>query len=123
MDDIDEFLERVKKSNRSFVDKWAMVTARWVDEENAANILEDTKTRELEVRKNALVEQNEKLADNAAERQIKATPEWGKRLAAGHEARHRANRLWAAREYYKMRHMEQQSLEATKRAELKTLGG
>lgn len=119
MDDLDEFLERVKQSNHPLADKYSMVGLRWVDEDNAARLLEETKSVELEERKNALVAKSEKLADNAAERQVKADPEWRARVENTVQARTRANRLKIALAVIEMRHREEQSMEATKRAEMK----
>jgi hypothetical protein len=122
-DDLGEFLEHVRKKNCSFADKYSMVGERWIDEDNAARLLEDTKSVDLEERKNALIrkrlQQNEKLADNAAEREVKAMPEWRERVESEVKARTRANKLKLVLKVLDMRHSEQQSLEATKRAEMK----
>lgn len=117
--DLDEFLEGVRKSNRSLADKYSIVGTLWVDEDNAARLLEDTKSLELEERKNALVQQNPNLADNAAERQVKAMPEWRQRVEDTVKAKTRANKLKVALHVIDMRSREQQSLEATKRAEIR----
>jgi hypothetical protein len=123
MDDLDKFLEHVRQSNHSLADKYSMVGARWIDEDNAARLLEETKSVELEERKNVLIkerlQQNEKLADNAAEREVKALPEWRTRVESEVKARTRANKLKLALKVLDMRHSEQQSFEATKRAEMK----
>lgn len=119
MDDIDELLERVKHSNHSLADRYSMVAAKWVDEDNAARLLEETKSTTLEQRKNALVAKNPKMADAHAEREVKAAPEWEEWIKAMVNARTRANRLNMALKVIAMRHSEQQSFEATKRAEMK----
>lgn len=121
MDDIESLLERVRGSNLPIADKYAMVAMRWVDEDNAARLLEETKSTVLEERKNALIEKTP-MADNAAERQAKADPGWKKWIENMVTQRTKANKLKIAMKVLDMRHSEQQSLEATRRAELKQLG-
>lgn len=120
-DDIDALLEQVRQSNQSLADKYARIADRWVDEDNAARLLEETKSTVLEQRKADLIKENPKLADNAAERMAKADPEWHAWVTDMVHRRTRANRLKIALKVYDMRHSEQQSLEATRRAEMKTL--
>jgi hypothetical protein len=119
MDDLDEFLDRVKGHNGTLADKYSMVGSRWIDEDNAARLLEESKTVVLEQRKNALVAVNPKMADAHAEREAKAAPEWQEWIEGMVTARTRANRLKMALKVIDMRHSEQQSYEATKRAEMK----
>jgi hypothetical protein len=122
MDEIDEFLKTVKESNHSLADKYSKVGARWIDADNAARLLEETKTTLLDQRKNALVEANPKMADAHAERQVKADPEWEEWIKKMVKARTVANKLRLALKVLDMRHSEQQSFEATKRAEIRQLG-
>jgi hypothetical protein len=121
MDDIDELLQKVKGSNASLADKYSMVGARWIDEDNAARLLEETKTVVLEQRKAAIILENPGMADNAAERMAKSDPEWHEWIRGMVTAKTRANRLKLALKVIDMRHSEQQSYEATKRAEIKKL--
>jgi hypothetical protein len=118
-DDLDDFLRNVRDSNASLADKYSMVGARWVDEDNAARLLEETKTVVLEQRKADIILVNPGMADNAAERQAKADPEWHEWVRNMVTAKTRANRLKLALKVIDMRHSEQQSFEATKRAEMK----
>jgi hypothetical protein len=122
MDETDEFLTMVKERNCSLADKYSMVGARWIDADNAARLLEETKTTVLEQRKADLIKEDPKLADNAAERQAKSDPEWGDWIKRMVGARTIANKLKLSLKVLDMRHSEQQSFEATKRAELKQLG-
>jgi dephospho-CoA kinase len=105
--------------NRPLSEQYRVIAKKWVDLDNAARLLEETKTTVLEERKNALVQQNEKLADNAAERQVKADPEWREWIEAMVKARTAANLAKVQLRYIEMRWSEQQSFEATRRAEMK----
>jgi hypothetical protein len=105
--------------NRPLSEQYRIVAKKWVELDAAARLLEDTKTTVLEERKNALVAQNEKLADAHAERQAKADPEWRKWLEDMVAARTAANLAKVQLRYLEMRHSEQQSFEATQRAEMK----
>jgi hypothetical protein len=122
MNEIDEFLTMVRERNCSLADKYSLIGARWIDADNAARLLEETKSTVLEQRKADLIKANPKLADNAAERQAKSDPEWGEWIGKMVAARTVANKLKLALKVYDMRHSEQQSFEATKRAEIRQLG-
>jgi hypothetical protein len=119
MDDLDEFLAKVRGHNGSLADKYSMVGARWIDEDNAARLLEESKTPVLEQRKAELIKADPTLADNAAERMAKADASWHKWIREMCNARTRANKLKIALKVTDMRHSENQSVEATKRAEMK----
>jgi hypothetical protein len=119
MNDLDEFLANVRGHNGSLADKYSLVGARWIDADNAARLLEETKSTVLEQRKADLIKKDPKLADNAAERQAKSDPEWGEWITKMVAARTVANKLKLALKVYDMRHSEQQSFEATKRAEIR----
>lgn len=103
--------------NRPLSEQYRVVAKKWVDQDNAARLLEETKTTVLEQRKNALVAQNPKMADAHAERIAKADPEWEEWIRNMVAARTEANRLKVQLKYIEMRHSEQQSFEATARAE------
>ena len=120
---VEELLEKVRKHNGPLSDKYYMVAMRWADEENAANLLEDTKSEELAERKAKLIRADPNLADNAAEREVKASADWRQRILDTIEARHKATKLKIALKVIDMRHSEQSSLEATKRMEMKQFGG
>src|SRR5690242_444996 len=119
MDEIDAFLEMVRGRNCPLSDKYSLVANRWVVEDHAARLLEDTKTTVLAERKNALIEKNSRLPDAHAERLVKADPEWREWLEDMVLARTRANKLKIAMEILDKREWENRSLEATKRAEMR----
>lgn len=92
-----------------------MVAKAWVDAEAAASLLEDTKSAVLAERMSALGE----MAVSKAEMTIKASQEWRDNLATISMSRQAANRLKVQMEYIRMKFMEWQSENATKRAEMR----
>ncbi len=109
-------------SNQPLSEQFRIIAKQWVDADNAASLLEETKTTVLAQRKADLIKIEPDLADNAAERRVKADPEWEKWITEMVEARTKANRLKLQLEYIRMRHAEHQSFEASKRAEMRLLG-
>jgi hypothetical protein len=105
--------------NRPLSEQYRIVAKKWVDLDNAARLLEATKTLTLEERKNALVEQNPRMADAHATRKAKADPEWRAWVESMVKARTEANLAKVQLDYIEMRSREQQSYEATQRAEMK----
>lgn len=87
----------------------------WVDAEAAASLLEDTKSALLAERMNALGD----MAVNKAEMTVKASQEWKDNLRTISMSRQAANRLKVQLEYIRMKFMEWQSENATKRAEMR----
>lgn len=106
-------------SNLPLSEQFRIIAKKWVDQDNAASILEETKTVVLAERKNNLIKVNPKLSDAAADRQARSEPEWKEFVVAMVEARTKANLLKYQLEYLRMKHGELQSFEATKRAEMK----
>lgn len=105
--------------NRPLSEQYRVAAKQWVELDAAARLLEETKTTVLEERKNALVEANPGMADAHAERQAKANPKWRKWVTDMVEARTKANLAKVKLRWITMRHSEQQSFEATQRAEMK----
>jgi hypothetical protein len=96
-------------------ERYRLAALDWVDKDAAARLLEETKTAVLSQRKSALGE----MADARAERLVKATPEWDAWIKRMVDARTVANRAKVNMEYLRMKFAEQQSAEATARAEMK----
>lgn len=110
------------RDNRPLSEQYRVVAKKWVDLDNAARLLEETKTATLEEMKNALVEKDPELSDAAAKRTAASSPEWKAWVTAMVEARTKANMSKVQLEYIRMRHSEQQSFEASQRAEMKLMG-
>lgn len=101
--------------NLPISEQYRVVAKKWVDQDNAARMLEETKTA-------VLSSSMAKLGDVPvahAERTVKSSPEWSEFIERMVEARTEANRLKVQLEYIRMKHSEQQSFEATARAEMK----
>jgi hypothetical protein len=99
----------------SISEQYRLAAKEWVDADRAASLLEDCKTPTLSQKMLALGD----MPVSKAEMIIKGSPEWREYLEAMVEARTQANLLKVKTEWLKMRHSEQQSSEATARAEMK----
>ena len=102
-------------SNQPISEEYRIVAKQWVDAEAAASMLEDTKSA-------VLSQMMLKLGDmpvSKAEMQVKASDEWGDFIHKMVEARKKANLLKVQLEYIRMRSSEWQSMEASKRAEMR----
>lgn len=101
--------------NRPWSEQFRLVAKAWVDAEAAASLLEDTKSAILAERMSALGE----MAVSKAEMTVKASQEWRDNLQTIAMSRQAANRLKVQMEYIRMKFMEWQSENATKRAEMR----
>lgn len=102
-------------SNQPISEQYRIVAKQWVDADAAANMLEETKSAELSRRMVALGD----MPVSRAEMEVKASDAWFDYLGTMVEARQRANKLKVQLEYIRMRSMEWQSAEASKRAEMR----
>ena len=96
-------------------EQYRLVAKAWVDAEAAASLLEDTKSALLAERMSALGE----MPVSKAEMTVKASQEWRDNLRTISMSRQAANRLKVQLEYIRMKFMEWQSQNATKRAEMR----
>lgn len=101
------------ESNLPISEQFRLVAKKWVDADNAARLLEETKTSVLSQRMKALGD----VPAAHAERDVKASPEWHDFIKEMVDARSAANRLKVQLEFIRMKFSEQQSFEATARAE------
>jgi hypothetical protein len=102
-------------SNLPWSEQYRIVAKSWVDAEAAAALLEDTKSAVLAEKMLALGD----MPVSRAEMMVKASPEWRGDLLSITTARQAANRLKVQLEYIRMKFMEWQSQNATKRAEMR----
>jgi hypothetical protein len=92
------------------------VTAKsWVDADAAASLLEETKSAVLA---RLMLSQGD-MPVSRAEMNVKASDEWREFLTKMVEAREKAALLKVKLEYIRMKFHEWQSMEATKRAEMR----
>lgn len=102
-------------SNAPISEQFRLAAKDWVDKDSAASMLEETKSAVLAQRMAALGD----MAVNRAEQIVKASQEWHEWIAGMVKARTAANLAKVRLEYIRMRSHEQNSFEATKRAEMK----
>jgi hypothetical protein len=101
--------------NHPWSEQFRVVAKQWVDAEAAASLLEDTKSAVLAEKMQALGD----MPVSKAEMIVKASAEWRGELQAISLSRQVANRLKVQMEYIRMKFMEWQSENATKRAEMR----
>lgn len=106
-------------SNEPVSEQYRIVAKKWTEAEAAASLLEDTKSAMLSTKIRQLIESEPGIALNRAEAEVKASAEWREWIESMIEARKKANLLKVQLEYLRMRHSEWQSLEASKRAEMR----
>ena len=102
-------------ANLPWSEQYRVVAKAWVDAEAAASLLEETKSAILAERMAALGD----MPVSRAEMTVKASKEWRDDLLAISTHRQVANRLKVQLEYIRMKFMEWQSENATKRAEMR----
>jgi hypothetical protein len=102
-------------ANLPFSEQFRIVAKEWVDLDKAATMLEETKSLVLSQKKAALGD----IADNKAEKLVKASPEWMDYVTRTVDARSAANLKKVQMEYLRMRFSEWQSENANRRAEMR----
>lgn len=101
--------------NLPFSEQYRLAAIDWVDKEAAATLLEDTKSSVMAQRQAMLGD----IAVNKAEQIVKASRDWSDHIAKIVEARKAANLAKVNLEVIRMKFTEQQSYDATRRAEMK----
>lgn len=102
-------------SNNILSEQYRLAAKDWVELDAAASLLEETKSAVLSQKMATCGD----VAVNRAEQQVKASPEWSAHIMKMVDARRKANLAKVKLEWIRMRFSEQQSFEATKRAEMK----
>ena len=101
--------------NLPISEQFRIIAKRWVDADTAATMLEETKSAVLSRMMSDLGE----MPVSRAEMTVKASEPWRDYIKEMVEARQKASLLKVQLEYIRMRFSEWQSMEATKRAEMK----
>lgn len=96
-------------------EQYRIAAKDWVGKDGAARLLEETKTAVLAERMKALGD----IPAAHAEREVKASEEWQAFIKVMVEARTQANLSKVRMEWTRMKFMEWQSENATKRAEMR----
>lgn len=97
----------------SLSEEYRITAKAWVDADSAASLLEETKSANL----SQMMMAHGDIAVSKAEMLSKASPQWIEYVEKMVNARREANLLRVKCEWIKMRFSEQQSREATERAE------
>lgn len=96
-------------------EQFRIIAKKWVDADTAATMLEETKSAVLSRMMSDLGD----MPVSRAEMTVKASEPWRDYIREMVEARQKAALLKVQLEYIRMRFSEWQSMEATKRAEMK----
>lgn len=96
-------------------EQFRITAKQWVDADSAASLLEETKSAVLSQKMMALGD----IPVSRAEMTVKGSQEWRDFIQKMVAAREAANLLKVKLEWLRMRHSEQQSAEASKRAEMR----
>lgn len=96
-------------------ERYRIIAKEWVELDHAARLMEETKSAVLSQRMAALGD----MPVSKAELAVKASNEWHEFVKALVDARSAANLKRVELEWIRMRFSEQQSREATERAERK----
>lgn len=99
----------------SLSEQFRLVAKDYVDADNAASLLEEMKSATL----SQLMLANGDIPVSRSEMMVKGSDAWKTYIHNMVEARKKANELKFRMEWLRMRHSEQQSSEATRRAEMK----
>ena len=102
-------------SNERLSEQYRIIAKQWVSADAAAHLLEECKTPTLSQKMLALGE----MPVSKAEMIVKASDEWHDYIKVMVAARERANLLKVQCKYIDMQSHEQQSHEASKRAEMR----
>jgi hypothetical protein len=94
-------------------EQYRLIAKKWVDADSAANMLEECKGAMLA----KLMAARGDMAVSKAEMQVKASEEWSDYIGKMVRAREQAALLKAQLEFIRMKFAENQSAEATARAE------
>jgi hypothetical protein len=101
--------------NRPWSEQYRVIAKQWVDADAAANFREEMKSATLA----RLMAKEGDIPVSRAEMNVKASDEWGEFIEHMTDARQKATLLKVQLEYIRMKFMEWQSENATKRAEMR----
>ena len=108
--------DRMSQDNdRPISEEYRIIAKKWVDADAAANFLEETKSSVLARRMAMLGD----MPVSKAEMKVKASEDWRTFIDEMVNARKEAAKLKVQLEYIKMKFSEWQSIEASKRAEMR----
>ena len=98
-------------------EQYRLAAKEWCGLDSAANLLEESKSAVLSQMINSQFKIDHKIALNRAETNAKASEEWKEYITKMVKAREEANLAKSRVKWLEMRHREEQSAEASARAE------
>lgn len=101
--------------DRPISEQWRLASLDWCDQNNAANLLEETKSAVFA----RMMTKHGDMPVSRAEVLVRSSQEWLDFIKEMTGARDKAARLKVEADYLKMRHSEQMSQEANYRSERK----
>src|SRR6266704_1221125 len=104
-------------SNYPISEQFRIVAKKWVEADEAASLMEETRTSVLSEMINNVISYDISMPFNKAELAAKSSPEYKDFITAMVKLRSKANLLKVKLEFLRMRFSENQSREATARAE------
>jgi hypothetical protein len=96
-------------------EQYRLAALDWADKDNAARLLEDTRSAVLAQRMKALGD----IPAAHAKRDVEASPWWHEFITRMVQAKTAANKARIELDYIRMKAMEEQSANANKRAEMR----
>lgn len=106
-------------SNQPISEQYRVVAKNWVEADEAANLMEETKSVVFAEMTSKLLANDIGMAVNRAEIAAKSSKEWREFVEQMIKLRSRANLLKVQLEYLRMKFAEEQSHNATRRAEMR----
>lgn len=108
-------MNKINDNEIPLSEQYRIIAKKWVDADSAASLMEESKSAILSRKMLELGD----MPVSKAEMNVKASQLWGEYIDEMVQARAKAARLKVQLEYIRMKFSEWQSLEATKRAEMK----
>jgi hypothetical protein len=102
--------------NRSPAEAWRDVAMAWADAEDAAQMLEETKSAVLSQMVAAEIASDPKMSNARAEMNVKSSDKWRRHVVSVVRARTAANKARIERDYHKMKFSQWISDDANHRA-------
>ncbi len=116
-------MKDIPERERPLSEQFRIVALAWSDANSAANLQEELKTTTLEKWKTELILASGDMADNKAERTIKAQPRWEAYIRQMCLDRAEADKRKVQLEYLRMKFQEWASSEANQRQEARLTRG
>ena len=108
-------MSKINDNEVPLSEQYRIIAKKWVDADAAASLLEETKSAVLSRMMIALGD----MPVSKAEMNVKASDDWSEFITSMVKAREKASLFKVQLEYIRMKFSEWQSIEATKRAEMK----